>query len=118
MSSKRRWNSSGKKKETEKDHHFVDTHVEKDTIVKESNTVVGTPNKRVNGSSWDIGLSHSSSVRVSWQRTKATFYLFHADGWEEGEMIESAVTGTVVDAFLSGRVKSHTVSIKGGPGFC
>ena len=92
MSSKRRWNSSGKKKETEKDHRFVDTHVEKDTIVKESNTVVGTPNKGVNGSSWDIGLSHSSSVRVSWQRTKATFYPFHADGGEEGEMIESAVT--------------------------
>jgi len=112
MSSKRQWNSSHKKKETEKDHHFINRHVEKDTIVKELNMVIGTPNKGVNGSWWDISLSHSSSVRVSWQHTKATFYPFHVYGGEEGEMIESAVMGMVVDAFLSSRVKSHTVSIK------
>ena len=82
MSSKRWWNSSGKKKEMEKDHHFIDMHVEKDIIVKESNMAIGTPNKGVNGSSWDIGLSHLSSVWVSWQCTKATFYLFHVDGGE------------------------------------
>jgi hypothetical protein len=34
------------------------------------------------------------------------------DSGEEGEMIESVVTGTVVDTFLSNRAKSQTVSIK------
>jgi hypothetical protein len=48
---------------------------------------------------------------MSWQRTKTTFFPFHSDGAEEGEMIESAVTGTVVDAFLSSRVMSHTVAL-------
>jgi hypothetical protein len=39
------------------------------------------------------------SISVSWQRGKAIFYPFHPDGVEEKGMIESAVTGMVVDAF-------------------
>src|SRR5579859_6069350 len=107
MSSRRQWNSSGKKKETEKDQRFV----EKDTAVKGLNMVIDTPSEDVNGSSWDIGVSRSSNIGVSWQRTRGTFYPFHTDGEEEGEMIESVVTGTVVDTFLSDRAKSHMVSI-------
>ena len=52
------------------------------------------------------------SVSVSWQRGKGIFYPFHPDGAEQGDMVESVVTGTVVDAFLSKRVMSHTLSIK------
>jgi hypothetical protein len=37
---------------------------------------------------------------------------FHTDGGEEGDMIESVVTGTVVDTFLLNRAKSHMVWIK------
>src|SRR5437762_13088849 len=59
----------------------------------------------------ESGARNMVSINVSWQRVKAIFYPFHPDGVEEGDMIESAVTGMVVDALLSGRGKSHTVSI-------
>jgi len=64
-----------------------------DTITKESNT------------------RNTANVSISWQRGKAIFYPFHWDGAEQGDMVESAVTGTVVDAFLSKRVMSHMLSI-------
>src|SRR2546423_15039630 len=59
----------------------------------------------------ELDARNTVSVSVSWQRGKAIFYPFHPDGAEQGEMIESVVTGTVVDAFLSKRVMSHTLSI-------
>jgi hypothetical protein len=59
----------------------------------------------------ESGARNTVSIGISWQRGKAIFYPFHPDGAEQGGMIESAVTGTVVDAFLSKRVMSHTLSI-------
>src|SRR5579859_7493131 len=59
----------------------------------------------------ELGARNTVDVNVSWQREKAIFYPFHADDAEEGGMIESAVTGTVVNAFLSKRAMSHTLSI-------
>ena len=59
----------------------------------------------------ESGARNMVSINVSWQWVKAIFYPFHPDGVEEGDMIESAVMGMVVDAFLSKRVMSHTLSI-------
>jgi len=58
----------------------------------------------------ELDARNTVSVSVSWQRGKAIFYPFHPDGAEQGDMIESVVTGTVVDAFLSKRVMSHVVN--------
>src|SRR5436190_519247 len=86
--------SKRQRNKTAKHNDVIAGYAGDDTITKES------------------GARNTVSVNVSWQRAKAIFYPFHPDGAEEGDMIESAVTGMVVDAFLSGRVKSHTVSIK------
>src|SRR5579859_7411448 len=59
----------------------------------------------------ELGARNTVDINVSWQRGKAIFYPFHADDAEEGGMIESAVTGMVVNAFLSKRAMSHTLSI-------
>ena len=59
----------------------------------------------------ESGARNMVSINVSWQRAKAIFYPFHPDGVEEGDMIELAMMGMVVDAFLSKRVMSHTLSI-------
>ena len=59
----------------------------------------------------ESGARNTVSISISWQQGKAIFYPFHPDGVEQGGMIESAVMGMVVDAFLLKRVMSHTLSI-------
>ena len=85
--------SKRQRNKTAKHNDVIAGYAGDDTITKES------------------GARNTVSVNVSWQRAKAIFYPFHPDGAEEGDMIESAVTGMVVDAFLSRRVMSHTLSI-------
>jgi hypothetical protein len=117
MSSKRQRNSKGKRKITGENYEMADAGVEDKVIVEDSSIRLDAstegPSAEVDEtSSNQAGLSLSSDD-VSWQRVKGTFYPFHVDGTEEeGEMVELAVTGTVVDAFLSSMAKSHTVSIK------
>lgn len=48
---------------------------------------------------------------VSWECSEATYYSFHMEGPEEGEVVGFNVSRTVVDAFLRRNVKSSTVSI-------
>src|SRR5579859_5904313 len=78
---------------------------------------MATHNDVIAGYAGDVTITKESGARntvgvsVSWQRGKAIFHPFHRDGAEKGDMIESAVTGTVVNAFLSKRVISHTLSI-------
>jgi hypothetical protein len=92
MSPKRQRNSKGNKSNMAKEHGTVDVQVKDGiTVIKESVK------------------AKTDSVRVSWERAKGKFYPFDVDGAEEGDMIESAVTGTVVDAFLTDRVISHTI---------
>ena len=55
-----------------------------------------------------IKLSSATSISVLWKRKKAMYYSFHTEGPKKEEMIEFNVTGTVVDAFLSEKMKSHT----------
>jgi len=85
--------SKRQRNKTTEHNDVIAGYIGDDSITKESDT------------------RNTVSVSVSWQRGKAIFYPFHPDGAEQGDMIESVVMGTVVDAFLSKRVMSHTLSI-------
>jgi len=97
MPSKGPQNNSTKKNKTAKDHGIINTHIEKDQIAKES----GAMNTVINAQSKDVNPLNSSSISVSWQRIRSIFDPFHADGAEEGEMVELAVIGTVVITLIT-----------------
>ena len=58
-------------------------------------------NTVINAQSKDVNPLNSSSISVSWQRIRSIFDPFHADGAEEGEMVELAVIGTVVITLIT-----------------
>src|SRR5438874_11801648 len=91
MSSKRRRTS---KSNRANQHGSIDVPVKDDVMVEK-----------------ESGITNQIGINVSWEREKGMFYPFYADGAGEGDMIESAIKGTVVDAFLSNRALSHTISI-------